>query len=202
MNSSLRASPSLSPLPSADDSSRSHAGARPAPRTSTVQRSARTPGQRSDLPSVATVIAALSLPRSRQAPAAPGTVPLLLARLPRLPRDGSMLYGIARVDTSGRVAHREISLALAWSPGDRLDVHVTASAIILRRSPDGALKAPRVPYIVFPADARHRCAITAGDNVLLAAAPGYGLVIVHTISALDDMLARYYSDASLPERTS
>lgn len=112
-----------------------------------------------------------------------------------------MLYGIARVDTSGRVAHREISLALAWSPDDRLDVHVAASAIILRRSPDGALKAPRVPYIVFPADARHRCAITAGDNVLLAAAPGYGLVIVHTMSALDDMLARHYSDASLPDRT-
>ncbi len=93
-----------------------------------------------------------------------------MTTLPQLPRDGSMLYGIARVDTSGRVAHREISLALGWNPRHRLDVSVTASAIILRQSPDGMLKAPRVPYIVIPASARHRCVITAGDNVLLAAA--------------------------------
>jgi hypothetical protein len=35
--------------------------------------------------------------------------------------------------------------------------------------------------------------ILAGDHLLLAAAPGDGLVIVHTLSDLDQMLAGYHS---------
>ena len=198
MNSSLRTAPVPPPLPSADDSSCRMPG-----RTQTSSQGidsrgkphGPTPGLAVQLPTAARIVTALSIPRSRAVPAQ-RTLPLPMTRLPLLPRDGSMLYGIARVDTSGRVAHREISVALGWDPDDRLDVSVTASAIILRQSPDGMLKVPRVPYIVIPANARHRCSITAGDNVLLAAAPDYGTVIVHTMSALDDMLARYHSAAT------
>lgn len=195
MNSSLRTAPVRSSLPSADDSP-CHLPGRTQTTDQRIDRRDKqyglTPGLRGELPTAAQVVTALSLPRSRPVPAQ-RTLPLPMTTLPRLPRDGSMLYGIARVDTSGRVAHREISLAMGWSPDDRLDVSVTTSAIILRQSPDGMLKAPRVPYIAIPANARHRCGIAAGDNVLLAAAPDYGTVIVYTMSALDDMLARYHS---------
>ena len=34
---------------------------------------------------------------------------------------------IGRVDASGRVAHREITDALRWQPGDRLEMSLTAA---------------------------------------------------------------------------
>ena len=104
-----------------------------------------------------------------------------------------MLYGIGRVDSSGRVANREIIQALHWRPGDRLDIVLMPSAIVIRACPDGLLRVPQRPAIVIPRPARTLHRIEAGDHVLLAAAPAYDLVIVHTLSALDDMLASYHS---------
>lgn len=140
------------------------------------------------------LIQALSLPLLAPA-AGRAPRPLPLTELPPLPRDGSVLYGIARVDASGRVASRELVAALGWNPGDRLDLTVIAAAILIRAAAGGLLAVPRKPGIVLPAAARHRCAISTGDHVLLAAAPRYGIVIVHTMSALDDMLARHHATA-------
>jgi bifunctional DNA-binding transcriptional regulator/antitoxin component of YhaV-PrlF toxin-antitoxin module len=52
---------------------------------------------------------------------------------------------------------------------------------------------PPRPHIVIPAAARRQHGIETGDHVLLAAAPEYGIVIVHTRQAMNDMLARYHS---------
>ena len=104
-----------------------------------------------------------------------------------------MLYGIGRVDSSGRVANREIVEALHWQPGDRLEIVLMPSAIVIRACPDGLLRVPQRPAIVIPRPGRTLHRIEAGDHVLLAAAPAYDLVIVHTLSALDDMLASYHS---------
>ena len=57
----------------------------------------------------------------------------------------------------------------------------------------GPLRVPQRPAIVIPRPARTLHRIEAGDHVLLAAAPAYDVVIVHTLSALDDMLASYHS---------
>jgi hypothetical protein len=100
-----------------------------------------------------------------------------------------MLYGIGRVDSSGRAANREIIEALHWQPGDRLETVLMPRAIVIRACPDGPLRVPQRPAIVIPRPARTLHRIEAGDHVLLAAAPAYDLVIVHTLSALDDMLA-------------
>ena len=67
------------------------------------------------------------------------------------------------------------------------------SAVVIRACPDGLLRVPQRPAIVIPRPARTLHRIEAGDHVLLAAAPAYDLVIVHTLSALDDMLASYHS---------
>jgi hypothetical protein len=70
-------------------------------------------------PAAQEIIQALALP----APGAPEPArPLPMARLQRLPRETSMLYGIGRVDSSGRVVNREIIQALHWRPGDRLEL--------------------------------------------------------------------------------
>jgi bifunctional DNA-binding transcriptional regulator/antitoxin component of YhaV-PrlF toxin-antitoxin module len=146
------------------------------------------------------IIAALALPRT----VSPGTQrarPLPLAALPALPRDGSVLYCIAKVDVSGRVTNREIAAALGWKAGDPLEVTASARAIIIRASDHGMASVPHKPGLIIPAAARHRCGIQTGDSVLLAAAPGYGLVLVHTMTALDGMLASYHSAAPASETT-
>jgi bifunctional DNA-binding transcriptional regulator/antitoxin component of YhaV-PrlF toxin-antitoxin module len=119
-----------------------------------------------------------------------------MPELHRLPRDASMLYGIGRADASGRVAGHAIVEALGWQCGDRLEIVTTARAIVIRASPSGFFFVPRRPCIVIPVTARRHCGIKAGDSVLLAAAPEYGIVIVHTLSALDGMLAEYHATHS------
>jgi bifunctional DNA-binding transcriptional regulator/antitoxin component of YhaV-PrlF toxin-antitoxin module len=142
-------------------------------------------------PAAQEIIKALALPAPGAAPGPARALPL--TQLQHLPRETSMLYGIGRVDSSGRVANREIIEALHWQPGDRLEIVLNPSAIVVRASPDGPLRVPHRPSIAIPRPARTLHRIEAGDHVLLAAAPEYGVVIVHTLSALDDMLARYHS---------
>jgi bifunctional DNA-binding transcriptional regulator/antitoxin component of YhaV-PrlF toxin-antitoxin module len=147
-----------------------------------------------DRPAAQEIIKALVLPEPGAAPEPARALPL--TRLQRLPRETSMLYGIGRVDASGRVANREIIEALRWRPGDRLEIILMPSAIVIRTCPDGPMRVPQRPAIVIPRPARTLHQIEAGDHVLLAAAPAYDLVIVHTFSALDDMLASYHSTSA------
>jgi bifunctional DNA-binding transcriptional regulator/antitoxin component of YhaV-PrlF toxin-antitoxin module len=118
--------------------------------------------------------------------------------LHQLSRDTTMLYGVGRVDASGRVSNRDIVRALGWQPGDKLEVIPALGGIVILSSPDGLLSVPLKPYIVIPAAARLLHNIEAGDHVLLAAAPEYGIVIIHTRQAVNDMLARYHSSFPPP----
>jgi len=110
-----------------------------------------------------------------------------------------MAYGMGRVDASGRVANRDIVGALRWQPGDRLEIVPTSAAIVMRACPNGMFAVRHRHCIVIPVTARRRHNIGPGDHVLLAAAPEYGVVIVHARSALDDMLAWYHSAHRSPE---
>jgi hypothetical protein len=109
------------------------------------------------------IVAALSLPLS-PAPAEP-LRPLPLIGLHQLSRDTTMLYGVGRVDASGRVSNREIVRALGWQPGDKLEVIPALGGIVILSSPDGLLSVPLKPYIVIPAAARLLHNIEAGDHV-------------------------------------
>jgi hypothetical protein len=137
------------------------------------------------------IVAALALPAS-PVPAEP-LRPLPLTGLRQLSRDTTMLYDVGRVDESGRISNRDIVRALGWQPGDRLDVIPALGGIVMLSSPDGLLIVPAKPFIVIPAPARRLHNIETGDHVLLAAAPEYRLVIIHTRQAINDMLALYHS---------
>jgi bifunctional DNA-binding transcriptional regulator/antitoxin component of YhaV-PrlF toxin-antitoxin module len=142
------------------------------------------------------IIGALALPCHRAA-SPELTRPLPMPQLHRLPRDGSMLYGIGRIDPSGRVADQDVVAAMGWQPGDRIEVSVGPQAIVMRASPHGLVCVPRRPCVLIPATVRHARGISAGDHVLLAAAPDHGVLIVHTLSELDTMLSDYHSSASI-----
>ena len=167
----------------------SASGPGPRPRQSRVAAPARR------TPTIAQcVVATLTLPASVSATSQPLHPPL--TDLHRLPHDTSLLYGMGRVDTSGRVANGDIIEALRWRTGDRLEMILSQGAIVIRASPDGLFSVPRRPRIIIPARARRGCAIGPGDHVLLAAAPDYGIVIVYPLPVVDEMIARYHSASS------
>ena len=62
------------------------------------------------------IVAALALPAMSLAASEP-LRPLPLIGLHQLSQDTTMLYGVGRVDASGRVASRDIVRALGWRPG-------------------------------------------------------------------------------------
>lgn len=155
----------------------------PEPRAESPNQGARTAAQ--------DIVAALALPLPPASAKALRPPPLIDLR--QLSRDTTMIYGVGRVDASGRVANRDIVRALGWQPGDKLEVIPALGCIVILSSPDGLLCVPVRPCIVIPAAARRVRNIQTGDHVLLAAAPEYGTVIIHTPQAINDMLARYHS---------
>jgi hypothetical protein len=172
---------------------------RPGHLTETIRRDLKLMNTRTteDDKAVQQIIKALALPTASRAPVAPRPMPL--SRLPRLPRETSMMYGIARVDPSGRVTSRGITDAVRWQPGDRLAMTLTPSAVVLGPSPDGLLRVPRRPCIAIPVTARRLLSITPGDELLLAAAPEYRIVIAHTMQAMEDMLVSFYAQIAADE---
>ena len=138
------------------------------------------------------IVAALALPPSPALTEEPRD-PLPLIGLHQISRDTTMLYGVGPVDASGRVKNSDIVRALGWQSGDKLEVIPGLGGIVIFASPDGLFTVPVKPCIVIPAAARRIHDIQPGDHVLLAAAPEYSVVIVHTRQAINEMLARYHS---------
>jgi hypothetical protein len=103
--------------------------------------------------------------------------------VPSLPED--VVYGIGRIDASGRVADQGLLAALGWRGGDRLTLTAEAGVVTARRDPGGMVTVPERTYLVIPAALRRRCGLAPGDRVLLAGAPAdetltaYSLAVVH-----------------------
>jgi hypothetical protein len=78
--------------------------------------------------------------------------PLPLARpepVPSAPAD--VVYGIGRIDASGRIADRAVTDALGWLGGDRLTLTADAGVVTARRDPGGMVTVPGRAYIAIPA---------------------------------------------------
>jgi bifunctional DNA-binding transcriptional regulator/antitoxin component of YhaV-PrlF toxin-antitoxin module len=146
------------------------------------------------------VVSALHLPSSLS-PSAAGAVPLPMAELHSLPRDASMIYAIGSVDASGRVSDRGIVTGLGWHPGDKLELTVVDRSVVMRASSSGDLAVSTKGRILIPLTARRQCGVEVGDDVLVAAAPEFGIAIIYPLSAVDDMISRYH-DSDSPPRAS
>ena len=104
------------------------------------------------------VIPSSAAARPARAPAAARTLPLTVppVRPPALPRD--VVYGLARVDRSGRVADRTVTGALGWRGGDRLTLTAGAGVVVIRRDPSGLVTLPPRSCVPIP----RRCGTAAG----------------------------------------
>jgi hypothetical protein len=101
-------------------------------------------------------------------PGSPPGVPLAPA---------GVIYGMGRIDASGRVADRAVTCALGWTRGDRLVLTADAGVVLARRDPSVPVIVPPRPYVTIPIPSalRRRCGLRAGDQVLLGAIhPGRG----------------------------
>lgn len=108
--------------------------------------------------------------------------------LAALPRPGSMVCRIASVDARGRVAEQSVVRALGWVEGQRLDIRVASGVIVVRADVAGVFALARRRHVPIPAAVRRWCALVAGDRVLLAVEEKQGVLLVHTMAALETML--------------
>ena len=140
-------------------------------------------------PLIAPVIPSSAAARPARAPAAARTLPLTVppVRPPALARD--VVYGLARVDRSGRVADRTVTGALGWRGGDRLTLTAEAGVVVIRRDPSGLVTLPPRCCVPVPAALRHRCGLLPGDPVLLTAVPAEDTLTAYSLAVVDQALA-------------
>ena len=142
---------------------------------------------------IAPVIPSSAAARPARAPAAARTLPLTVpltvppARPPALGRD--VVYGLAHVDRSGRVADRTVTGALGWRGGDRLTLTAEAGVVVIRRDPSGLVTLPPRSCVPIPAALRHRCGLLPGDPVLLTAVPAEDTLTAYSLAVVDQALA-------------
>ena len=137
-------------------------------------------------PLIAPVIPS-SRPVRGRSPGRPGRAcpPPLAGPPPPVPSRGDVVYGIGRIDASGRIADRAVTGALGWSTGDRLTLTADAGVVMVRRDPRGMAVVPPRSYVVIPAALRRRCGLRAGDLVLLAAFPGADVLAAYPFTVVD-----------------
>ena len=123
-------------------------------------------------------------PRGRPLPlpASPGQAPALAA---------DVVYGLGRIDASGRVADRMVTRALGWHDGDRLTLTASAGVVTARRDPDGLAILPPRHCIVIPATLRYRCGLLPGDPVLVAARPAEDTLTAYSLAVVGQALAAH-----------
>ena len=138
---------------------------------------------------IAPVIPSSAAARPARAPAAARTLPLTVppVRPPALGRD--VVYGLTRVDRSGRVADRTVTGALGWRGGDRLTLTAEAGVVVIRRDPSGLVTLPPRSCVPIPAALRHRCGLLPGDPVLLTAVPAEDTLTAYSLAVVDQALA-------------
>jgi hypothetical protein len=117
---------------------------------------------------------------SRRPGGVPG--PAAAAARPVRPVPEDVVYGMARIDSSGRICERAVIAALGWAGGDRLTFTADAGMVTARRDPGGMVTLPASGYLTITAALRHRCGLETGDQVLLAAIPGQDTLAAYCLS--------------------
>jgi len=152
---------------------------------------------------IAPVIPSSAAARPARAPAAVRTLPLAvppaLSHPPTLGRD--VVYGLAHLDRSGRVADRTVTGALGWRGGDRLTLTAQAGVVVIRRDPAGLVTLPPRSCVPIPAALRHRCGLLPGDPVLLTAVPAEGTLTAYSLAVVDQALAALIPSRHVTEET-
>jgi hypothetical protein len=99
-----------------------------------------------------------------------------------------VVYGIGRIDASGRITDRAITSALGWRDGDRLTLTASPGVMTARRDPGGMVTVPARACVAIPAVLRRRCGLRPGDRVLLAVFPARDTLAAYSLAVVDQAL--------------
>ena len=119
--------------------------------------------------------------------------PLPLPPAPSRSDDPSMVFGVAKLDSSGRIAEAAVVAALGWSVGTRLDIRVRAGLVLIAADPSAVFRMTRPGQIRLPVGARDWCGLAAGHRVLLTADCAAGLLVVHPPAVLATMIGEFHA---------
>jgi hypothetical protein len=109
------------------------------------------------------------------------------------PSPEGVVYGLARIDPSGRLCERAVVAALGWSGGDLLTLTAGAGVVTARRDPGGMVELPPTAFIPIPAALRRRCGLVPGDQVMLAAIPDQDTLTAYCLAVVDQALRAHGS---------
>lgn len=104
-------------------------------------------------------------------------------------------YAVTAMDARGRLADRSSVAALGWQPGLSVRLSVITGGVLAVAAHDGLHAVTRQGHLRLPAPLRHLFRLASGDRLLVAAFPGSGYLIVHPVTALDQMLFGYHAAA-------
>jgi hypothetical protein len=151
------------------------------------------PWRRRDTPSLTTPV----LPARIEGPAKTtnhlAARPLPIARLIDTAPANADRVVVTSMDLYGRLADRTPILALNWHPGTHIEfgVNPEAGTIVVRRGGTGRVS--RQGRLRLPAHIRRQFRLAAGDRLLIAALAHHGLLIAHTMAAVDRMVLAYHA---------
>ena len=114
----------------------------------------------------------------------------------RAPMPAPSLYcAVTPMDGRGRLADRSPIRALEWSPGQPITISVVQETVVVTSGSNGAEFITRQGHLRLPAHVRHLCRITPGDRLLIAAAPGPGVLVGYTTPSLESILFKHHLSA-------
>ncbi|WP_446215727.1 hypothetical protein [Micromonospora sp. IBHARD004] len=102
-------------------------------------------------------------PAARRPPPAARRPPLPLPVLPS-PRAGTMVYGLAAIDSSGRIADRTVIRALGWAPGTRLHIREGSGVIVVRLDRQGVFTVTGQGHLHLPSAPGWARSALAGEH--------------------------------------
>lgn len=126
----------------------------------------------------------------------PLAVSLSMPVLPQRVSGSSLRVGMAAIDHSGRLRDRSLISALGWQPGDRHTVEVSARMAMLRLEPQGRFVIDSRGQVFLPSAVRTLFGVGTGDRVVLVAVPGSGVLLVHPVSVVAELLAGFYTSTA------
>lgn len=115
--------------------------------------------------------------------------PLPLPGVPTAAGTGNVIYGMSRLDASGRIADHTLTATLGWRPDDQLVLTPDDRVLTVQRAPTGTASLTGRGHLLLPAPIRHRLALHPADRVLLAADPAANRLILYPLATVHAALA-------------
>ncbi|MDT5023612.1 MAG: hypothetical protein QOE61_38 [Micromonosporaceae bacterium] len=128
------------------------------------------------------------MPRPRPSPQPMPVMPRRMALDPPMPR-----LDMSCPDRSGRLSVRPLLGQLGWLPTDHVSVDVVNGAVVVSPAAAGRHRVGSRGDLAIPAAARQMCGIEPHEPVMVAAYPGWDMLVIHSVDRVAHLLAEFHA---------